>query len=627
MIIKKIFILSRKKIFLTDEKDVLYIYQNCKLYPFSKIFPNIVDIIYTDNFIFARSEENIYIINYNEFITGLVESFKMYISSSPIVDMGYCKKDKTLCVINNIELIFYTKYSESDFFEFKRRKKRDSTEIVKFIKGTMIAGQKDHVFIFFQLFDDDRFICEFDLDSEHMRNIVNVKNSNLILKNKDYVDYQGNYHETDIKIYCDKHILFYRNANNNYYFYIRYDNFCNLNFASKLRNLSNYISIINFYIFKNNEIIFWDKLPIKDETIICFIIKFKDNVLTEHNANIIIADKDYAYVFNDDIIKIKYQVCYDMIHRCKKMYISKEINIDIDISTSVLEQLFKIIPNLYRLNHKRKFNFNYIKNDVIISQNINNIVFDNLRADLEKVFSDTSQDYNYYNVGNLLYFANVEYCCKFLNIHPYFFYGLKKNISFITENDIYFLIKKFKDNRTLKQYYIFDNEPSLLAKLNMDIDNIDNYIKYLFTCDLTEIQIANYDEIIRGYTRYLEKHLFFQIFNTLSVNAFFDQFIFGKKYKPRFEYYCKKGSVSKFSKIFNMCFNKLSHHKKQSIVKAITGNIQNINHIAIYFEDFNKKLNYKIDTCNDRMYIYFNPTINKIRRLLYYLIIEDTIKD
>ena len=402
MIVKNIFISSPSKILLYDENSILYKYHNNKLYPYSKIFDNIIDLIYTYDFIFARSNEKIYIIKQNAFKMGLIEYFKIYISSSPIVEMSYYKKGKILCIINNTNIIFYSNFSDSDIIEDKKPIYYE-LKTVKFIKGILIAGFTDHVKLVKYYYSYPETMCDIKTDTENIYNITDIKDNRLVLKNKDCIDYQGNYYKMDIKKYCTDNVLFYRKVNNAYYFYIRYDNFSNLNFSSKLVDLHNYIMTINFYIYKDNKIYFWDKSPIDDDTIICFIINFNANIITKYKDTILIVDTNYTYVFINDIIKINYQICYDTIHNYKKYSINKDISIDIDISSSILEQLIKIVPNIYRLNYNKRFNFHYIKNDIILSQNISSIVFDKLRLELEEVFKNISRNDNYYIIGNLLY--------------------------------------------------------------------------------------------------------------------------------------------------------------------------------------------------------------------------------
>lgn len=446
-------------------------------------------------------------------------------------------------------------------------------------------------------------------------------------------------------------------------------------------NKSGFNNIDKFLTVKSNN-------TDNDVCITTFTVSTDFQIIQNNKMQLLFIDHKLYTIYHNEIVKIAItddNIDYDYIF---EEYTDKpgcEFNIDLYEKTPLVDQLITIIPRMYRLNCGDQFIFEYIDtadNAISYGDGVTRHVFNNLRKEIDEILRAKFADFKYsiIDLGKLFYFCNHDSGQLFQNLHPYFFYH------FATENEYLLLLKKFKSNDyplLSQQYLEYCNNPQKLATLDIGLTTIHDYMKYLFTSDLTPQEIAKYDDFIEGFNRYNQRNIYIQLIKNLPITYYFAMLIADEYFNAYIKFIRKNDSVKKelydlFCKKFEQEFNKMTPQKKLIFLQNVSGNQYYVGPVLIRYGyrepnqiisvqqaeynanvidpeesdldipsipidsdddddeanmidpnfDNNKPLEYHISTCNIELNVYIPPTDECITKLLDALTTEDpTLKN
>lgn len=409
---------------------------------------------------------------------------------------------------------------------------------------------------------------------------------------------------------------------------------------------------------------------LKDDELITFILPdgIDLSIISNNNMQIVIYNNSphiIDEIFHEILLKDE-SIYYSTIIDYSDDKDDTALIIDIDITRNIIDQMIHIIPAIYRLNNEMLYNFEQINSDGSVQSygdGVTRYVFNTLRKELDKILEKKFLGYDLdtcFKLGKLLYFCSKDGRETFSNIHPYFFCCLSK------ENDYLSLLKlKGSDYPLyLSQYKEFSANPDLLEELDLGLSTAKDYIEYQFSCDLTPEEISCYDSFIKGFLFFAERHKLYSLIKKLSIHYYIDMLIADGFFNAELEYSMKNETINKesfgiFCSIFKRLFGQLSIKEQTIFLQNITGSeyfngtvdivygyeeqeiitrqlifdeniideddIELFNNVIINLpvDSESKNLSYQISTCHTQLIINTKPTEENINAILQALIIED----
>ena len=653
--IKKFFLDKKDQIYFLDEKNILYLYISGIFFPFLDIIKDIKNCFKIDDQYYVHHsntisifDENLCKINFpdNKWITRTIhdvcyhedldiivtlENGKVYVNLN-ISDRPYYEDNtvKRLCLSTNLH------FNQSRF------------DKIKIINELLLTYDNNKMNIYYLNFNSVKNIGSFILDKNIFSSIngFNRKYNIFRLENGDYVNFLGeylfqNYFGNVIDTLFNEHKIFFSVKDEYLTCFYPKDQYNLL-----VKPLIEKLPIVEVSTTDDNNTI--------NSTIYVLPKDFNLVINTGTDYQIINCDEKY-YLVNNVIKEINFGDEFICFPELDKFYNKSEIKfvIDIDISLPIIDQLIGIIPAIYRLNNEMIYCFEQISSDgkiISFGDGVTRHVFSTLRKEIDQLLENNFSSKNKiecFKIGKLLYFCNMDGEETFFNICPYFFYSLSNygagNIDHLT------LLKKFKSENfesLHKQYISYYNYPEKLEELDMDMKTVNDFIKFLFSSNLTDEQIELYDEFVRGYYYYSHRGKYHHLIKNLPVMNHIQKLV-NLGYFNAELIFSTNGHVStndfiQFCEIFKKNFKQLSSNKKSFFVQNITGNNYYYGPIEIIYayenkkifsdgdgtsiienNDLNKQINYEISTCNSVIIVKIDPTEDCIQNLIKILTIED----
>lgn len=682
--IRKVFLDKSDNIYITDNSGYLYLYANDQYFPFMTKLENIKNCFLINDLYFVYHQNTISIFDkdlcnievsmdtwitkniddvcYNPHKNLIVtlEKGEVYVNLH-VTNMGYTENDQFVRISLNHNLI-----ESHDGTKIIKHKKFENIKIVDNIllaykpSGTKIYtleifGVKKKPFIINvsnKIFND---ICEYN----DIYDIFTLQDGSQILFDVTLFD---------ITLFTDPDIM-----NNIYYiqrvyWWISDDKlYC---YYDKDRYYDIVEPLIKLLSATKNTI----SHIVTNKYIIDIALPSGVNISTVNNkTQQIIVLNNQPYLIGQKISKINFDhelVCYDSISELYSEKMDTCLFIDIDNSRVIVPQLLNIIPYIYRLNNDFDYQFQYIdSNSNVISygEGVTRDVFNILRMEIDQILNENFCSYSeidVFNLGKLMYFCNRDGFEKFFNIHPYFFFLLSRDIDHVT------LIKKMKwndFNLFYDQYKKYVENPSKIKELGLNLESINDYVKYLMIGNLTETEQRLYEKMVDGFMYFTSRNKYYNFFKDLSIVYYINQLIGTEYFNATLDFSVKNESIdrkifSNFKKTFCQLFNELSKYEKSIFCQNVTGSQYHteIIHIvlayekkelivkqAIYDEDTivdednneiiepvmnniiinldtnNNNLDYQISTCDTELMINVFPSEDNLRSIINLLIIND----
>lgn len=596
-------------IYIVDSENILYLYESNQYYPFLAVMDNVKDCFMVDGFFFVHHAKTITIFDqeltktesvntnwitknidyvcYNKLrnIIVTLENGEIYVNKNIGIE------DSLDDIIQRISLSHKYKYVNNEliltgYYNYEEIKITDNF-LLAFNDGVMdIFDLNKNNIEYVASLDIDiniyQEICEFD----KLNNMFNLLSGDKISLTGNIYIQNYTHQTTNNPIFYEQGIYFL--AKNKYV----------LCHNKKIK----YESIIKPLLFILPTI----KINITevsvDQQLITIILpkNMKFNIISNKISQIMMLNDKY-YKIQDNLPEILFLddlVYYDKIISYGTEKTETTLIIDIETSKSIISQLVNIIPQIYRLNNEMMYKFEQIdshSNVVSYGEGVTRQIFNVLRIEIDNIFEkkfDLYESKDVFNIGKLMYFCNKDGNETFFNIHPYFFYSLSK------KSDHHILLKKFKsDNYEMyhKQYTQYLTDPTILAEIDSEIKNANDYIKYLFTCDLSEKQICMYDNLVRGFCSYSNKNKYYHLVKKLPITYYINQLINTSFFDIELDFSVKNDSVNKnyfytFREIFQSIFNKLSKNEIIVFAQNITGSQYYSGKINIVFAYKSKEL-------------------------------------
>jgi hypothetical protein len=215
--------------------------------------------------------------------------------------------------------------------------------------------------------------------------------------------------------------------------------------------------------------------------------------------------------------------------------------------------------------------------------------------------------------------------------------------------------------------------PVKLTNLDIGLNTLDSYIKYLLIANLTNEQILLYESFVKGFLYFAARNKHYNLIRKLPIIYFIKALVSSEYFNANFEFF-KNDNVDQkifdtFSKIFVEEFTKLTTKQMSIFLQNVTGSqyysdtvnvvlaydkalktIQNIyddhfssdndqsdnnseeipilenNNIILDLQNVNKENNkpiYEISTCNTELTFNILPNRKNIQNILHLLTIED----
>lgn len=644
--IKNVFVDKNDNIFVLDNNDILYRKNDNIYYPFSIQIKNIKKCFIMNDKIFIHNNNTLFI--FEDEINKIIDSENSNWLSRKIDQIDYHPIYNLFITLEKGIINLYASNSSDGILKISFNEINNMLLCKKF---KLIKILKDYLFVYgnkqisiFQIQNDNISYLNQFYSTKNNFNRIDHLNEQIIylleLNNQDY--------DNIIRLFNGKNIILNEQINN---FYDTYENKILIyqidNYLEIYYPYSKYISHIKPLItslkeYSTNEKICTNKRKLEififNDLLCSSKISFKSSMafkyVIENGAQIIICGGK-ACILNDkfeEIIINNNNIYYDTLIELKTEKTDELLIIDIDLSKSIINQLINIIPNIYRLNNDFVFHFeNVDTNDNIISygDGITRSVFTKLRREIDDFFltnMDEWSESDIVKIGKLLYFCNYEGNEKFFNIHPYFFYKISNG------TDIEILLEHLKGINYKNQYLKYQKNINELKELDMDFNNINDYLNYLFTIDLTNKKIESYNTLVNGYQIFLKKNSIYNIIKHLSILYIIKQLVGKNSFITKINFHSEKtisdDKLQEYINNFNNCFDKLTDNDKSLFVNNITGSQYYNNTIKIIFSynheiSNTKKLNYQIITCQAELIIFDEPNKENINNILDSLIVED----
>ena len=676
--IQKIFIDKRNQIYVIDDNNVLYLYEDELFYPFMGVLYDVKKCFAIDNkfYVFysntiAIFDENLYELNFsaNSWLTYNVDQICYDENLDVIIILGNGRvyvnldiSDRYYYEDNDYKTLVLNSNSYANTFPHK-------IEEIKLIGNLLLTYENKEMNIYHLSSDYIKFVSNINITRDVYLNIRNfdkefnafeLENGSMLnmIGEYSYIDNIGNL--IDYTIFSEQKIFF---VIRDEYLICLYD----MNrYNDIVKPLINNIPVVEVSTSEFHSIHVTTYFFPKDDNMIilngitCQIISYNSNLYLIDTTLKMIVLKDESI----DFTKIN--------EYCEKTEIKLVIDINIDIP--IMDQISNIIPSIYRLNNEMLYCFEQVdSNSKIISygEGVTRHVFSTLRKEIDIVLQNNLSPLNKtdcFKLGKLIYFCNKDGGETFFHISPYFFYAL--SLKGIGIGDHITLLKNFKGanfNLLYKQYIQYSEHPEELDQLDMDIKTLDDFIKFLFMSNLKNEQIELYDELVKGYCFFAHRGRFHQLIKRLPVSYHIQRLINLGYFDAELDFSTKNTvdlvQFTTFRSTFKQVFGQLTQNEKSYFVQNITGthyytgvikiiyayetqkivtqqNIYDENiiideerpieaHDNIVIDlsndrDLDKKIAYEISTCHTQITVNTSPTKENVTNLIKMLIIEDT---
>jgi len=679
--IEQIFLDKSNNIYVVDSKNILYLYDSDdrEFFPFLAVMNNIKNCFAMDNNFFVHHSNTISI--FDDELLKIDIPGETWISHK-IDCVCYNTENNTIVTLEhgevnvNFNVAFTDNYYGDDIkiISLSRKRFLDSessfTECIEFdeikiLDDLLLLLKNDEMSIYYLQPNNIKYIGGINTNKKIYDEIYHFHkiHSYFELQNGDKLTLSGEYFLQKYTSQTIDNNVFW---NQNVYFMLK-DEYL-LCYYDKIKYdfiIEPLLSILNATNMSTIDVNY------KNQQLTTILLPKNINIsIINNNRSQIIVYGDKYYLVKDilhEIYLLDNVIQYGTIHANNIEKIKQEFIIDIENSESIVNQLVNTVSSIYRLNNEYFYKFEKIDNfgNVIsYGEGATRDTFNYLRKELDTVLKSnfSSLKQNMFKLGKLFYFCNAEGNEKYFNMHPYFFYLLSDESDYVT------LLKKFKGadyNNYYKLYVQYLNEPESMEQLDMEIKTHHDYIKYLFTCDLTDIQIEQYNEFVKGFSFYSIRTKYYNFIKNLPISYYIDLLIATGYFNAQLNFVIKNGLIHIpdfiiFQKKFKKIFEKLSkeeislfvqnvtgsqyyngiinivygYEKKEFIVKQVVydENINNgnmpleINNAIINLDtEVDTKLSYQISTCNTELLVNVAPTKNNIMNIIKMLTVEDII--
>lgn len=630
---------DKYNIFVSDENNILYEFVDGRFNPYLYNFGNVVTCIKNDNctFIYTDSSQIFFVVlkaNKYEY---------EYISFNADIDSMTCYRRKNILLTIEDGIIYEYQFLYSHSLSVLRvesnwiyNPKNPNPKIIKSID--------DYILIYYDSYCNvqrgEQVIASFSISEINFNFIKNVvDDEKLVFLNHTSVSFDDKYLITrnltkgNINQTCDQLKI----CDDGYHYVIL------------IGNIMDYFKdVIDTVVFDcidygDNEDFDCIDYFVKDNIIKYTNIKFKQNITIKNNGYLLIIGCENKYIVMkitsiQDLYFIDSNINFNALLDNDKLNKDNSLYIDINLSLPLIPQLTILVPSIYRLNSNKFYVFENVINNIIISYGVGvtRSVFNKLAIELDEVFdqlnsnSQSISNYNFAQIGKLLYFCAFEGNTKICKLPAYFFYRLVTSYRKITNSDIYRLFERFKDTpKPLYQQYLnYVRNPNELIALDIGITNVDDYLTFLFTENLNKESVNAYDNIVMGYNYFFQRKKDFNIIKFLPllfklVKLVDDKCIINFDFTHKFNTYQGNKLIDKYIKEFNSVFQNQELAKKLQIIQNITGNRYYRSKIFVVFDEDDKK-DYEISTCNAELTLFLKNGKINVTDIIQSIAIEDT---
>lgn len=644
--IQKVFLDKKNNIFLVDKKNVLYLCYKTKIIPFVHVFNDIKNCFQLKNYYFVHDSTTIQV--FNEFLNLVIDptsdtwitkniDFVCYVLDNIIVTLenGEVYVNTNVCPDLNTKNDAYYRISLSHMFKYEYRIGQYFISKYKFEKIKIV----DNILLAIENF----YLNVFDLGLEKVEHIYKIKiNESMFdeiyyydrnydifyLWNGSQISINGDFFINDTEKFGVDNEIFDKNK-----IWLNYSNDTNTLscFYDNQVYLSLILPLVEKLDIKNHSPV---KLPNQYFTSLCSTKKIY--ILNNDDFQMIMID-NVPYIVRESLKEVVLTMNMLYFHELNLNFFKQDVQmvIDIDDKRPIIDQLLNTIPYLYRLNKEMIIEFNKInsKGGVIsYGEGVTRHIFDELRTALDDILEKKfiqMDDHTIYNLGKLLYFCSYETnnTEKFCNLHSYFFFLLSEKSDYVT------LLQKFKGNNFdffYDQYKNLKKNPIILKNIDMDFETLEEYKKYIFSCDLTCEQKKSYENFVKGFKYFLKRNIYYNAIKKLPILYLIEALISKNSFIPNFKFFniddLDSEQFKSFITIFKNVFDELSVEKKSQFIKNVTGSkyYNGIIHVLLKKTKNNLNVMYKISTCSTELIIYCNPMEeDAIKNIMNYLTIND----
>lgn len=665
--IRQLFFDKNSNIYVVDENNVLYLFDEGFFYPFMLILNDIKECFSIDELFFVYHSNTITM--FDENLRKSDYSDELCFTNN-INEVCYNPEYKIISTLEQNKIYCNYAISSTTFLDGIRQDQiilQNKYHSVKIINDMLLTLSNKTMDIFFMTNVDVIFIRSLQIEptifgiltsysetyssfSLTNGNIFLPTSSNSIRDSWNTMQTNQDNHNNHISDGVIKKFISNGKIANNEYFYEKDGYFavcdqyllCCYNKTSYSNIVSSLLSLIPSTRL--------DNVTQDDKEMILFSLKVGTNIIIKNNetSQIIFHDQKIYFINKNDILyetKLTNEtICMEKLDNCLLERDYNTIFVDINPEKSIVEQLLNIVPSIYRLNNEPSYVFEHISYlDDIISygEGTSRQTYSLLRKELDTFLENKFSDINIqtcYNLGKIFYFCIINSGEKFINIHPYFFYAISK------ETDYLILLNKFKADKFemyKNQYIEYKTNPSILVNLDLGLETHNDYIKYIFTADLSEKMIESYDYFIKGFQFFATRNKYNQIIKNLpityyiknilapayfSIKIFFstiDKFIATEQFAIFCETIKKKINELTDKEIVQLTQNITGcRYYNKSIEITYAPNVSNKNQSDSLAMPA-KNIIYEISTCNAQLIIYTDIDKN-IDTIITCLTIEDS---
>ena len=631
------FLAFNGEIFIQDNHDVLYCWNNGYCYPFMKIMDNIRKCFKCKN-------------KYYVYHGSQVTAF----------DINYVKNDDhNLYNLNNIDDIYYHCYTNNIFtlsdgivYRINSRgsmKLSSSKSIVESIKlvDNVLLMYCDNAVNFHNITNNNLYILSIKIDFDTYINIYGYdSNSRCLLLINGFEIFIGG--DELVPMFSMENIknnkIFKRNkcfmTLSEEILYCYYDKSNKESIVDPLIQLLEASEYECMYDIGNNydeEQNFEDDIEtIETIEMVAIILspKMTLSVITNDYAQIIVCNK-IPYTIENIFMKISLNIKSTNIPPVQNQNQNQnqtKLVIDVNDSEPMISQLINIIPCVYRTNNKISYIFEQVDENCKTSSHgigVTRHVFTILRKELEAIIKNKFVDCSpsmCIKLGKLMYFCNWNGNELFSGVHAYFFYCLS------VESDYVPLLKIFKGNcfdLFYNQYKEYFNNRQLLEEV--ELEEPKDYIKYIIAADLDDRERIAYDNFVFGYVFFFMKNVYYETIKHLpieyTINKIIEKTSFGALIKFSPGNINDKKNFDYFAKKFSRILNTLNMTEKSIFLENVTGSKYYADTVKIIYaydaDDNENPVSYHIVTCEASMHFYLKPTLENIETVINSLITED----
>lgn len=629
--------IDKNNIFVTDENKILYEFENGYFYPYIYNFGDIVTCIKNKKctFVYTSSSQLYFVFPKN----GTKYDYE-YLCLDAYIDSMACYKNKNILLTIENGIIYEYQFLYGHNLNVLKTEsswvynpKIPPPKIIKIIDDYILVYYDHYCNIQFE----SQVIASFNILEENFNLIKDIDDEKIFLSTGINVLFndelfmskklaKGNINQTcnNLKI-CNDGYHFFVLVNKILDYFNEIIDSINFECTDDIDN-TDFDCIdytINIDIIKYTNIVFTRDVTIKYNGYL-LIVGYANKYIIVHSKNV------YDLNFND--MNINFDI---LLNESNKK--TNSLFIDINITQSIIPQLVTLIPAIYRLNNDKFFDFENIVDNVTISYGIGvtRSVFNKLSKELDEIFSLLNSDipytgeYNFIQIGKLLYFCVFDGKTKICNLPGYFFYKLLSSYKNITDSDIFRLFERFKDtpNILYQQYLTYLKDSTSLLDLHMEITNIDEYLTFLFTEKIGPENIKAYNDIIVGYNYFFTRNKNFSIIRLFpaifNLSKFVDDScVINFEFKHNLSTHKGNNLIDKYAKAFVAEFQNQDLVNKLQFVQNITGNRYYRSKICIIFDEYVNR-DYEISTCNAEVTIFSKNGKVNVTEIIRLIAVED----